>query len=155
MNENTPTFEDPNMDYPTLNQRPQFLKVLCILSWVNAGFQLFFLTLYKLMVNEDMKEMIYSMSPDDTTKEIYQRTFNILDETSIYLLILYLASIGVVYMMWTMKKAGYYGYLGAHILILFVPFIEQQFTITDLLSSSIFSVLFMVMYGLNAKHLNA
>ena len=51
MSESTPTFESPENTSSNMNERPVFLKVLCILSWIGSGIQIFVSTLYSIFIN--------------------------------------------------------------------------------------------------------
>ena len=54
MTESIPTFDNPD-NYPSnLDERPTLLKVLCILSWIGAGFQIIVSTLYSLFINDNI-----------------------------------------------------------------------------------------------------
>jgi len=86
---------------------------------------------------------------------MYQKMFDLMDNTSIWYLLLYLGNIGVVYLMWNFKKNGFYGYILIQILILFVPFLITPFQISQLVTSSLFPMIFIFLYGINVKHLDS
>ena len=69
MSYNIPTFEDPDDPSMTNSERPILLKVLCILSWIGSGIQIFTTTIYTLFVNESVKQEILAILPD---KEMVQ-----------------------------------------------------------------------------------
>ena len=153
MSESIPTFESPENSSSNMNERPVLLKVLCILSWIGSGIQIFVSTLYSLFINESVKEEMYSLLPNQQMEDMYKDIFNLMDKTSIWYLILYLGNVAFVYMMWNFKKMGFYGYCLIQVLILLVPYIVNPFDFNQLLISAIFPIIFIVLYGMNLKHL--
>ena len=154
MSNNIPTFEDPDDPSMTNSERPILLKVLCILSWIGSGIQIFTTTIYTLFVNESVKQEILAILPDKEMVQVYQSIFELMDTTSLWYLILYLGNFGVVYLIWNFKKNGFYGYVLIQILILFVPFISNPFQLNQLVASSFFPMIFIFLYGLNLKYLD-
>ncbi len=146
MNGSIPTFENSeNSSFN--NERPLLIKVLCILSWIGSGFQIFVSTLYSLFINQSVKQEMYQLLPNEQLVGMYKELFYLMDNTSIWYLLLYIANIAFVYMIWSLKKRGFYGYVIIQILILFVPFIVKQFEIKQLILSS-FIPLFLLFYFL-------
>jgi len=84
---------------------------------------------------------------------MYKEIFTLMDKTSIWYLILYLVNIVFVYMMWNFKKNGFYGYTIIQVFILFVPFTVNPFNLGQLVVSLIFPIIFIVLYGMNLKHM--
>jgi hypothetical protein len=76
-----------------------------------------------------------------------------MDKTSIWYLTLYLINIVFVYMMWNLKKIGFYGYIIIQVFILLVPFTVNPFNLGQLVVSLIFPIIFIVLYGMNLKHM--
>ena len=146
-NDNDPLFDD--------KERPTLLKVLCILSWTGSGIQIITSTIYSMYVDQSVKQEIIALLPSDEMKGMYQKMFDLMDNTSIWYLLLYLGNIGVVYLMWNFKKNGFYGYILIQILILFVPFLITPFQISQLVTSSLFPMIFIFLYGINVKHLDS
>ena len=153
MSESTPTFESPENTSSNMNERPVFLKVLCILSWIGSGIQIFVSTLYSLFINESVKQEMYNLLPNQEMIDMYKDIFNLMDKTSIWYLILYLGNVAFVYMIWNFKKMGFYGYCLIQVLILLVPYSVNPFEFNQLLISAIFPIIFIVLYGVNLKHL--
>ena len=146
-NDNDPLFDD--------KERPTLLKVLCILSWIGSGIQIITSTIYSIYVDQSVKQEIIALLPSNEMKGMYQKVFDLMDNTSIWYLLLYLGNIGVVYLMWNFKKNGFYGYILIQILILFVPFLVTPFQISQLVTSSLFPMIFIFLYGINVKHLDS
>ena len=153
MSESTPTFESPENTSSNMNERPVFLKVLCILSWIGSGIQIFVSTLYSIFINESVKQEMYNLLPNQEMVDMYKDIFNLMDKTSIWYLILYLGNVAFVYMIWNFKKMGFYGYCLIQVLILLVPYSVNTFDFNQLLLSAIFPIIFIVLYGMNLKHL--
>ena len=153
MSESVPTFENPQNTSSNRNERPILLKVLCILSWLGSGIQIIVSTLYSLFINEAVKQEMYSLLPNQQMEDMYKDIFNLMDKTSIWYLILYLGNVAFVYMMWNFKKKGFYGYCLIQVLILLVPYSINPFDFNQLLISAIFLIIFIVLYGINLKHL--
>ena len=153
MSESIPTFESPENTSLNMNERPVLLKVLCILSWIGSGIQIFVSTLYSLFINESVKQEMYNLLPNQEMIYMYKDIFNLMDKTSIWYLILYLGNVAFVYMIWNFKKMGFYGYCLIQVLILLVPYSVNPFDFNQLLISAIFPIIFIVLYGVNLKHL--
>ena len=153
MSESIPTFESPENTSTNMNERPVLLKVLCVLSWIGSGIQIFVSTLYSLFINESVKQEMYNLLPNQEMIDMYKDIFNLMDKTSIWYLILYLGNVAFVYMIWNFKKMGFYGYCLIQVLILLVPYSVNPFEFNKLLISAIFPIIFIVLYGVNLKHL--
>jgi hypothetical protein len=152
---NVSRFENDNDSLFDDKERPTLLKVLCILSWIGSGIQILTSTIYSMYVDQTVKQEIIALLPNDDIKAMYQKVFDLMDNTSIWYLLLYLGNIGVVYLMWNFKKNGFYGYILIQILILFVPFLVTPFQISQLVTSSLFPMIFIFLYGINVKHLDS
>tara|TARA_B100000768_G_scaffold63893_1_gene61733 strand:+ start:126 stop:593 length:468 start_codon:yes stop_codon:yes gene_type:complete len=153
MTESVPTFESPQNTSSNMNERPVLLKVLCLLSWVGSGIQIIVSTLYSLFINQAVKQEMYNLLPNQEMVDMYKDIFNLMDKTSIWYLILYLGNVAFVHMMWNFKKMGFYGYSLIQVLILLVPFSVNPFDFNQLLISSLFPIIFIVLYGINLKHM--
>ena len=152
MSETVPTFENnDNIPFDN-NERPVLLKVLCILSWIGSGVQIFVSTLYSLFITGAVKKEMYNILPNQEIIDMYKDIFNLMDKTSIWYLILYIGNVAFVYMMWNFKMMGFYGYALIQVLILLVPYIVNPFNFNQLLVSSIFPVIFIILYSRNLKY---
>lgn len=152
MSETVPTFENnDNIPFDN-NERPVLLKVLCILSWIGSGLQIFVSTLYSLFITGAVKQKMYNILPNQEIIDMYKDIFNLMDKTSIWYLILYIGNVAFVYMMWNFKMMGFYGYALIQVLILLVPYIVNPFNFNQLLVSSIFPVIFIILYSRNLKY---
>tara|TARA_B100001564_G_scaffold194414_1_gene163378 strand:+ start:249 stop:716 length:468 start_codon:yes stop_codon:yes gene_type:complete len=151
MSESLSSFDNQDNSNLIHDERPVLLKVLCILSWLGSGIQIFSSTLYSSFINETVKQEFLALLPNKEVVDMYEKLFILLDSTSIWYVILYLINIAVVHMMWNFKLNGYFGYIFTQILILLVPFTVNPFSISQLAVSSIFPIIFIFLYGLNMK----
>ena len=151
MSESLSSFDNQDNSNLIHDERPVLLKVLCILSWLGSGIQIFSSTLYSSFINETIKQEFLALLPNKEMVDMYEKLFILLDSTSIWYVILYLINIAVVHMMWNFKLNGYFGYIFTQILILLVPFTVNPFSISQFAVSSIFPIIFIFLYGLNIK----
>lgn len=159
-------------------QKPQFLKVLCILTWLCCTF-VFISTIwgavFKPSVEEKLAqiEKIREMSPVAADKMEAalenQNGTNQIISTSITLVAVLLSFFGSV-LMWQLKKLGFYFYIFGEIL----PYLGFAFGAADAIVAAgamggamgnaivtvvialmiIFDIVFIVMYGVNLKYMN-
>jgi hypothetical protein len=166
-----------NNDLSATPARPQFLSVLCILSWVMCG----------IMLISSLFGIVAKPSADAQKEQIEQiRQFNpeaavqmeaVLAEQSgsgqVLSTILGLLAVGLsfygVLMMWKLKKTGFYLYIVGELL----PYIGMMFggaaamSVLSAMGSAaqtagtilialmlIVDIVFIVLYGLNIKHMN-
>ncbi len=79
--------------------------------------------------------------------------------TGIYLTIVILSIVALlgVIMMWQLKKAGFYLYAAARVLIILVPFVFIGYNLISILMFSgglVFASLFIILYGINLKEMS-
>jgi hypothetical protein len=169
--------ENQNMGETLGPKRPQFLTVLCILSFIMCGFT-FVSGVYGIIANtpEKMQENIEKMrevSPefaDQMEQQVIAMQESTYGQIAPYLNFVYvLLSILGVLMMWKLNKKGFYFYLGGELL----PYVAmiaggkqamammggmgggmmQGAVMVMLVLMFIFDVAFIVMYGVNLKHM--
>lgn len=166
-------------DIAPLPARPQFLKVLCILTWICCGL-VFISALFGLVGQSTAKqqesiEQIREMDPEtaDRMEEVINeaqvdgtsKTIN----TTISFLAVILSAIGAV-MMWQLKKTGFYIYVVAELLP-YLGFAIGGANAMSAMSSMaggmgaaiagvvvgmmvIFDLAFIIMYAVNLKYMN-
>ena len=113
-----------NKDFMPPEGRPQFLSVLCILTWICSGL-IFVSTLWSVIFQPSQEETyaqiekIRAMNPDaaDRMEEAIDSQTPMAKgiSTAITLLGLALTTIGTIHM-WNRRKKGFYFYLGGEIL---------------------------------------
>ncbi len=154
MNKEISTF-DTEDDFLPQNERPVFLKVLCILSWINAGWWILYYTLFKLFVTKEITSMVIEKQKSDELKKLYELEFYIIEKTAFIFLLLYLTSVVVVYMIWEMKKLGFKIYVPLHLLIMLIPYFVIPFSISHILFPLIYTLGFIGMYASNSKYMKS
>lgn len=116
-------------------QRPTFLTVLCILTFIGSGLGVLF-SLLGIFGLGAMNSFLSSYAGAGAASSGILKP--------ILILIFSGASLYGAIMMWSLKKMGYYLYVAAQILI-----VAFGFSWIGLF----FAALFIVLYGLNLKHL--
>ncbi len=165
------TFEN---DLGAAPKRPQFLSVLCILTWTMCGLSLI-MSLYGLVakpsaeVQKQQIEQIREINPEAADK--MEASINASSQglgTALNLLAVVLSGFGA-YMMWNLKKTGFYLYIAGE-LIPYIGMATGGAAALGALSSLgkgaeaagaiviglllIIDIVFIVLYGLNLKHMN-
>lgn len=119
----------------TTNERPTFLTVLCILTFIGSGLGVLF-SLLGIFGLGAVNSFISNYAGQAATDAGILKP--------ILILIFSAASLYGAIMMWSLKKMGFYLYVAAQILI-----VAFGWSIMAL----IFALLFIILYGLNLKHL--
>jgi uncharacterized Tic20 family protein len=171
-NETTPAYDI--MPEPA---RPQFLTVLCILTWVCCGI-MFLSTLYTIFNKpspEDMAAQVEKMREiNEQAAEQMEAAFENQDNTSMMmsnvlgLVAMIVTTLGTI-MMWQLKKKGFYVYIAGEL----IPYLGFLFTGTAAFEAmatmmhmsasammgmaigvmALFDGIFIAMYGANVKHM--
>lgn len=133
-------------------KRPKFLTTLCIMSFIGDSLVLitYLVMTTAILTNIDVEEL----TSDKTSENITEVLFKGSDVrfTWAYLIIVFvcvLISLWGVIKMWRLQKTGYYMYILADVTALIMGIVHSGF---NLLTISL-SLLFMILYGLNFKHL--
>lgn len=156
--------------------RPQFLTVLCILSFIAAGL-MFVMTIFGIITNtpEKQQEQIEQMRQfSPATAEQFEATLleqqnSTMAKIQPYLtILLILVSVLGVIQMFNLKKTGFYLYLAGEL----VPYLfmiaggkqamsmmgsmggaVETMAIAAMVLMLVFDIVFIVMYALNLKHM--
>jgi hypothetical protein len=156
-------------------KRPVFLTILCILSFIGLGMSimksLFMLvfsrlgpSLYSLLQGnfEEALSNVQNTEPNATwlVGQIFDSILKILNAlpamAGLILLLSIVALTGVI-LMWNLKKAGYFLYSGAKVILIFVPIILTGPNFISMIAgATIFmaAAIFITLYGLNLKAMN-
>lgn len=153
-------------------KRPQFLKVLCILSFVACGLIIGIMPL-SIYFNSEEKvieriEMLKETAPSmaqQVENDYYAQKDTVWYKIQYYVIILYeLVVLLTVVMMWNLKRLGFYLYSALELL----PYIGLLFSegssveigeggkaagVIFMVIVVILDLTFVVMYGLNLKHM--
>ena len=123
-----------NAPEANVKQRPTFLTVLCILTFIGSGLGVLF-NLLGIFGLGALTGFLAKYGGADIDSGILN---------PILMLIFSAGSLYGAIMMWSLKKLGFYLYVAAQVLI-----VAFGWSIMAL----IFAALFIVLYGLNLKHL--
>jgi len=174
--ETTTTNSAFDAEFSTQPQRPQFLSVLCILTWIACGF-LFISTVWGAVFQptpEERYEQIEKMrgiSPEAADKMEaafeMQDNSNQLINTILNLVAIALCTFGT-YRMWNLYRNGFYIYIAGEA----VPYLGFLFGGSEAMSAAgavsglgasvvgiaigvmvILDLVFIVMYGANLKYM--
>ena len=139
--------------------RPAFLKVLCILTWVGSGIGLIS-GLLAIIGSSASESVIRSLG--DATLDGTMENMKMIQYAGLACTVLCI--IGSV-MMWQLKKAGFFIYLIGEVAPLALSFIllgslastggpvTGGIAATAGIIGAIFPAAFVIMYGLNLKHM--
>tara|TARA_B100000609_G_C17085980_1_gene366686 strand:+ start:82 stop:600 length:519 start_codon:yes stop_codon:yes gene_type:complete len=171
MSENTPTFDENNEEPFQGSKRPSFLTVLCILSGIYillgliGSIQNSFTNMEAQQEQLDQSlEMISDLYSqlgvdenlfDQINNYIQVKSDNLKFESLLNLVFLLIEGIGV-YFMFLLQRRGFFVYLGAQVGFVIIPVIIQglnMFSMAEMGVGLFFSGLFVLLYGLNLKHL--
>jgi len=143
-------------------ERPEFLKILCILSFIGSGLMLLVYALGSMAlglssgtIEEIWPQMTASYPQFENVDGV--EFFNQVGMYSVYGLIANIFSLIGVIMMWRLDKIGFYLYLIAELTINFFSFNlntgEEGSQTGSLVFYIILDLAFITMYYLNLKHM--
>jgi hypothetical protein len=157
--------EQGSNSLPVTKKRPEFLTVLCILSYVGIGFA-FFGALVNILINASGRSMMFMQHSNSVFGKIidnqdeYIRMQHI---TGIIGIIAALVCLAGVIMMWKLMKTGYFIYIVGEIAPPVVSLslyghsgFGEMFAslyMMGLVISFIFPIAFIILYGVNLKHM--
>lgn len=146
--------------------RPTFLSVLCILSFIGNGLgiiQGLFLWMMSGFYARLFSGLSKSLNTGQNEMNIVEKVLNGLSWWAISIIVGSLVCLAGAILMWKLKKSGYFLYIFGQLLpllgVLFfflgsIPGPSNGGSMIFVLFSSIFPIAFIVMFGLNQKHLN-
>ena len=145
------------------SERPQFLKILCILSFVASGLLLLIYAIgtFSLRMNEEIigtfwNEVIKVQPVLENVDPII--FFHELGMICVYSLILNVISLIGIIMMWRLNKNGFYIYVFAEITANFLSLNlntgEQNQPYSGLVLPILIDLIFIGLYFMNLKHMN-
>jgi hypothetical protein len=162
-------FENETTELSLKEQRGIFLTVLCVLSWISTGIaiisNLATLTQGKNGVQQQILDLEAQLenTEDELAYSLIETSINTLHITlenfmAINITTLILALLGAygVYLMFNLKKTGFYLYVAYAILSPFASyyfFKDTQFIVATLVLSLVISLVFIILYGINLKRM--
>jgi hypothetical protein len=160
-------------DEPMQDKMPVFLKVLCILTFVSCGLSLL-TTIYGLTIGDNLRESVMQMQQVSTgSGELDKMAAGMeanlaeMEKWTKYGHYLMLGNIALTLtgalMMWQRKKMGFFIYVFGQILPIIsvigsysamknIPFMGVGVLIGAIFTV-LFAVAFVIMYGVNLKHM--
>ncbi|WP_282014451.1 hypothetical protein [Marinifilum flexuosum] len=166
MEENVTAVEMPK-------KRPTFLTVLCILSFIGSGGGFLYYVYNYFTFENTYSEQVakfteaVEMMEDNGADSgfLYNSAVNKLVElnamndnldliTGAFCLFALLSFIGAI-MMWKLKKNGFYLYTFTNVFALLIPLalIDFNAMLMNTLIGAIFTIIFIIMYAVNLKHM--
>lgn len=166
-------FDNDSDELNPKNEVPSFLKVLCVLSLINIVFGFFpaIISVFSDQANaqvefeqqiSQMNEMFSSFEEmpqnfaGEMTEFLNAKKLNLLLENSFLVMIFLLEAYGV-WLMFKLKRKGFALYVISQVVLVILNFAiypsSNIFTTATLASLIITSILFVVLYWLNLKHM--
>ena len=166
-------FDNDSDELNPKNEVPSFLKVLCVLSLINIVFGFFpaIISVFSDQANaqvefeqqiSQMNEMFSSFEEmpqnfaGEMTEFLNAKKMNLLLENSFLVMIFLLEAYGV-WLMFKLKRKGFALYVISQVVLVILNFAiypsSNIFTTATLASLIITSILFVVLYWLNLKHM--
>jgi hypothetical protein len=136
-------------------QRPELLKILCILTFVGTGLSLFsdiimFFTID--IIKEYFNNGLLNFLSKDMDAEVLEIIFSVNSSYFVFQGIIFTFTLYGTYLMWNLKKTGFHIYTIGQIVLLIIPqvFIPSlPFPTFNLL----ISLIFIFLYAKNLKYL--
>lgn len=164
-------------------QRPTFLTVLCILSFIGCGLGIFsgisgyfsnkalanlgggMQDEWKAAMDEAMESAADEEGLGDAGRELAGALgdamggltdFNAMANSSLVVGLLTIVTLIGVVMMWKLKKTGFYVYTAGQIASVAAPFVMVGGLAGGLMATlgAIFPIIFIILYALNLKHMH-
>lgn len=153
------SFENPEP------QRPTGLSVACVLSFINAGFQILSNLVWFLSYNamkevaesEEYYELMEKFTPNiDQLEDNMQAQLAISRTSYLLMLLLFVASFYGVLQMWKMQKQGFHIYTIAQILMLivtaiFITSVTGQSIVGSVILTAIWIGIYYIYYKRNMQ----
>jgi hypothetical protein len=158
--------EQTNIEAGVPAKRPQFITVLCILTWIGCGIGLIASVMGYFAVQTAGAMMDVAAASDPEAMDLastmpgMEEAMNAMKYAGVSLAVGILGTIlcfAGSMMMWKLKKTGFYVYVAGQIIPLVISAVligASAFGGFALVMGAIFPVLFIVLYGLNLKHMS-
>lgn len=140
-------------------ERPEMLKIVCILSYIGIGLMLLFgiLCTFSFALSQETIDEIWpkiiesnpALEPLDPTA-----FFHTIGIMGLVFILFNLGSLAGVMMMWNLNKKGFFIYLAAEIIINFIPFdMGQEKGAGGYIMNILIDGIFIALYAVNLKHM--
>lgn len=155
------TVEQPQQE-PAKNERPTFLTVLCILSFIGVGFAIIsgLISLFAGSAGSMIMDAAESLEGYEEVPgmDLVESSMDYASTLGIVSIVAALVVLWGVIWMWNLKKTGYFIYIIGELTPVIVSFILVGFGSFlggfMAMIGLIFPVLFIILYGLNVKHMS-
>lgn len=155
------SYDAGNMGAPA-PERPEFLKILCILSFVACGLMILFYSIGTmcLALSEEVVTSTWDkiVESNPALAEVDPMLFfHQVGMLSLYCLIANIFSLVGVIMMWRLEKIGFFIYAIAELATNFFSLdvdMGQESSPVGTIVMVVLDLVFIVMYFLNLKHMN-
>lgn len=169
-------YQDESLEFDTQrsrnNLRPAFLLVICILSWISSGWNVFGAVSELTTSVEDLeKEAKITIHEAEKSSDGSEAFDVVIDQTTSFMmtrvkttkvrnysyLLLYLIQGLAIYLMFQLKKIGFWVYLGVQVGVLIT--IATSYPWPNFMTTLTFvyilftSLLFTTLFGVNVKHM--
>jgi hypothetical protein len=160
-------------DNKSINDRPMFLKIMCILGFIYTSISILWYAvisslfyLVKLTCPEFFNNLgLHGSKSDEISSLTFNNTINDMfkfieyylshaDIISIFFTGLSLASLWGVFLMWKLKQYGFYIFSVSQVIMMLLPFILYGITfitIITLIFTGILSILFIVLFFMSLR----
>lgn len=158
--------EETNIENAVPAKRPQFITVLCILTWIGCGIGLIasIMGYFAVQTAGAMMDAASAANPDAVTDMSsmpgMEEAMGAMKYAGVSLAVgvlgILLCFAGSM-MMWKLKKTGYYIYVAGQIIPLVVSAVligASAFGGFALVAGAIFPIVFIILYGVNLKHMS-
>jgi hypothetical protein len=161
---------------PTIPQRPTLLTVLCILTFLGSSWGIFdgFINIFKAKtidtvgLNDQLQTEMDKLNDSGTTGEtltkLLEGAMDVANKAiekaiplAIFSIIASMLSIFGAYLMWNLKKSGFYIYITAQIISLFGIFYLLGLSFASIAIvgfGGLLSLIFTILYGVNLKYMH-
>jgi hypothetical protein len=162
----------PVQDEQQPSKRPTFLTVLCVLSWISAGWTAMSSIISLATKDKSIEKLQNSMSQVDEaaqedmpsffesiisgSQDLIQDSINNFMMINTSQVILYLAQVYAVYLMFNLQKKGFYLYAFVQATLLVLPMTYMTMNsvmMIGLAFSTLLTLAFIIMYAVNLKHM--
>ncbi len=151
-----------------IKARPEFLTTLCILSYVGIGYS--FISTVTNFFTQGMQKQLMEKSLEMNANNpkgnplsfmmdpvMQNRAMEYATTSNVVNIICLLICLAGVLLMWKLKKKGYFIYIAGEIfpcIFSFVIFAGSPFGTFIATICSIFAITFIILYGVNLKHMS-
>ena|SRR6218665_242688 len=148
-------------DLAPLPEKPQFLKVLCILSFIGCGLMILLSAIGTLALGIDettiagLWDQVLKTQPQLESVDPVE-FFHAVGMVCVYTLIANIFSLAGVIMMWRLNKIGFFIYVAAELVTHFfsLKVSGEESSYGGVIFGVFLDLVFIILYAVNLKHMN-